>query len=141
MGGVRTTLTLFPDENLTIAVLSNASSRWPSVIAHKILETILPEKVEKPDTNENNQSKQPFKHDDKLLGVWKGYVHTYQDTIPLILEIKESGDIHAKLGKQLWTLLNDVNFQDGFLKGLMVGDIQTEDANRRPYNLHLEVKY
>jgi hypothetical protein len=52
----------------------------------------------------------------------------------------ESGDVHAQLGGQLRTLLNSVQWQDGYLSGRMMGDIGTEDANRRPYLLSLTLK-
>ena len=38
------------------------------------------------------------------------------------------------------TLLNDSTFDDGYLRGKMMGDIGTEDANRLPYHLHLVLK-
>ena len=33
-----------------------------------------------------------------------------------------------------------MSFSDGVLQGTLVGDVGTVDANRRPYNLRLEVK-
>ena len=73
----------------------------------------------------------------KLIGEWSGSVHTYKGEVPFTLWFKESGDVHAQLGEQLKTLLNDVSFTDGYLEGRMMGDIGTEDANRRPYHLHV----
>ena len=55
-------------------------------------------------------------------------------------DVEESGDVHVKLKDQLWTLLNNVRFEDGYLKGVIMGDIKTEDASRRPYDLHFDVK-
>ena len=60
--------------------------------------------------------------------------------LPLTLWLKKSGDIHAQLGAQLKTLLNDVSFKNGYLGGRMMGDIGTEDANRKPYHLHVSLK-
>ncbi len=44
------------------------------------------------------------------------------------------------MGDQLETLLNDVSFRNSYLSGRMIGDIGTEDANRRPYHSHLSLK-
>jgi len=38
-------------------------------------------------------------------------------------------------------LLNEVNFQDGFLGGFFVGDIGTEDVNRRANYLIFDLKH
>ena len=76
----------------------------------------------------------------ELAGVWTGEVVTYERILPVVLAIQESGAVHIQLGAQPWTLLNDARFGDGFLRGFFAGDIGTEDVNRRPYNLRLEVK-
>ncbi len=76
----------------------------------------------------------------ELTGVWTGEVVTYESTLPVVLAVRESGAVHIQLGAQPWTLLNDARFSDGFLRGFFAGDIGTEDVNRRPYNLRLEVK-
>ncbi len=76
----------------------------------------------------------------ELAGVWTGEVVTYESTLPVVVAVQESGAVHIQLGAQPWTLLNDARFSDGFLRGFFAGDIGTEDVNRRPYNLRLEVK-
>ena len=141
MGGVSTTLTLVPDENTAVAVLCNASSGAPHEIKDTILAAVFPGKAEKPETREESEQNQPVAFGPELVGEWKGEVHTYRDAIPLVLEVKPSGDVHARLGDALWTLVNDVRYEDGYLGGVMAGDIHTDDANRRPYHLHLEVKH
>jgi hypothetical protein len=74
-----------------------------------------------------------------LKGEWRGRVHTYRGEVPLTLWFKDSGDVHARLGDQLKTLLNDVRYRDNRLFGRMAGDLGTDDANRRPYYLHVEM--
>jgi hypothetical protein len=56
------------------------------------------------------------------------------------LAAKESGDVHAQLGTQLKTLLNDPKLEDGRLTGQMMGYLGTEDTRRLPYHLHAELK-
>jgi len=81
-----------------------------------------------------------FKPIPELAGVWTGEVVTYESTLPVVVAIRDSGAVHIQLGAQPWTLLNEALFTDGFLRGFFAGDIGTEDVNRRPYNLRLEVK-
>src|SRR5260370_31698757 len=76
----------------------------------------------------------------ELLGNWAGKLVTYKSEIPLILRILESGDVHAQLGRQMKMLWSDVRWKDGFLSGIMPGDIGTEDAGRRPYFLSFSLK-
>ena len=76
----------------------------------------------------------------ELIGEWRGAVHAHQAEVPLVLHIKEAGDVHAQLGPQLKTLLNEVKLEDGHLTGKLMEDVGTEDANRRPYQLHADLK-
>ena len=138
MDGVSTVLIMIPEENLAITVLSNANTPWPIRISSMILDTIQPDKGQLPGPGPPSRS--IFTPENSLIGKWEGLVHTYQDTLPVVMEIKESGDVHVKLGDQLWTLLNNVRFENEFLKGVMTSDIKTDDANRRPNNLHLDLK-
>jgi len=34
-------------------------------------------------------------------GMWKGFIKTYRENIPLTFSITDSGDVHAKLRSQL----------------------------------------
>lgn len=149
MGGVSTTLMLIPSEKLAVVVLSNFSSSLPDQISKEILSVMLPEyaknrelsEIQKRQREDKTQEPEPsFEPIPELLGKWIGSVHTYKGEMPLTFWFKESGDVHARLGEQLKTLLNDANFKDGYLEGRMMGDIGTEDANRRPYHLHVTLK-
>jgi hypothetical protein len=75
-----------------------------------------------------------------LEGTWSGRVDTYQGGKPVVLVIRGTGEAYIQLGGQPWTVLNGAELSDGYLKGMFAGDIGTEDANRRPYTLRLEVK-
>ena len=67
-------------------------------------------------------------------------MHTYQGEVPLQISFKSSGDIHACLSDQMWTLVNDAKFENACLTGKMFGHISTEDANRYRHHLHLDLK-
>jgi hypothetical protein len=143
MSGVATQLWLVPEENVAVVVLFNTETiyrpDWNTQILRQILAALLPGKIEASVEVPESEEK-PFRPDPSLQGTWKGQIHTYSGKSPLVLKIKESGDVHARVGEQLWTLLNDTSFQKGFLRGRMQGDIRTEDANRRQYLLHLKLK-
>src|SRR5439155_22637236 len=60
-------------------------------------------------------------------GTWKGIVKTYREDITLTFSIADSGDVHAKLGSQLATILNDAKFDNQRLRGGMSGDLGVEE--------------
>jgi hypothetical protein len=132
-----------------VVALTNSSSPLPDQISKEILSVMLPEYAqnralsESKKEQEKGQSQEPepsFKPTPELIGKWSGSVHTYKREIPLTFWFKESADVHVQLGDQLKTLLNDVSFKDDYLGGRMMGDIGTEDANRRSYHLHVALK-
>jgi hypothetical protein len=65
-----------------------------------------------------------------LLGTWKGTLHTYQKDLPVTLKFLPSGDVQVQLADELTSLLNDVQFKDGWLSGGAWGDVGTDDAER-----------
>jgi CubicO group peptidase (beta-lactamase class C family) len=153
MGGVSTSLRLFPAESLVITALANANSNLPHQLQHRIASALLPEyaarRAEKEARDREAQEKKQaesqhaeavpgFAPEPGLIGEWRGQVHTYQQDLPLTLWFKETGDIHAKLGTQLKTLVDEVEFKDGCLIGKMMGDLGTEDTRRMSsYRLEL----
>ena len=151
--GVSTVLALVPEENLSVAVLSNADSQWPDAILIEILCTLLsrqPEEFLPPADRAADEP--PFAPGPELVGLWEGLIHTYEGEIPLVLEIGESGSAYATLGEQSRTLVQNVSYRDNlpqflnaggglFLRGWMQGALETADVNRgRPYKLWLELK-
>ncbi len=139
MGGVATSLRLFPKEKIAIAVLTNSSSPAPHQIADEIMATLMPDARPAPATP-NNATDTAFKPTDALIGTWEGTVHTYKTDLPFTLVFQPDGDIHAWLGTQHKSLVNRAEFKDGYLTGEFLGDIGTEDANRTRYVLALSLK-
>jgi CubicO group peptidase (beta-lactamase class C family) len=147
MGGVATKLLLLPREGIAVAALANTGCQLPYKIEGDILSVLLPgyaarlaERQAKKTGEAANVPASEFQAVPELLGNWRGVVQTYKGTLPMELSFKPSGDIHARLKDQLWALLNDARLMDGRLSGKMLGNIGTEDANRRPYDLHLDLK-
>jgi hypothetical protein len=148
MGGVSTRLILVPSESLAVVVLCNAAQQdLTRLIFKEILSVMLPgyseyrSRVEAKEEGNDKEEPTKSKPPPVLVGKWSGVVHTYKEDLPFDLSFKDSGDVHVKLGEQLTTLLNDASFDDGYIRGRLAGDIGTEDANRRPYHLHVELKH
>ncbi|HEV3136883.1 MAG TPA: serine hydrolase domain-containing protein, partial [Pirellulales bacterium] len=144
MPGVSTMCMFLPAERIAVVVLANSNSSLPLTINDMILKILLPEpkpKTQSP-TAESRFNPPPdrFEPGSQLVGRWKGRLATYQGELPLVLDIKDSGDVHVRLDKQLETLLNNPSFHEGFLHGRFAGDIGTDDARGRRYHLHLDVK-
>src|SRR5262249_15586104 len=136
-----TTLNLFPTEGIAVAVLCNANSQLPMGVKDEILAKLLPVRSTGAAAKKPGGPQGPPKEPNgPATGQWRGQGHTYHGGLPLTLWFRESGDIHARLGDQLKALVNNARWRGDELTGEMVGDIGTEDANRRPYHLHLDLK-
>jgi hypothetical protein len=132
-----------------VVVLANRGGGLPGEVAREVFSALLPEyarqraEKEAQEREQKEQAPNPapaFAPPPELIGEWSGAVHTYQGEIPFRLRCKESGDVHARLGEQLWTLLNNPAMKEETLTGEMVGDIGTEDANSRRYHLHASLR-
>lgn len=147
MGGVRTRLTLVPEDRLVVVALCNSNSNLPLDATQWILAELLPRYAERREAARQKGAQPPaaeqpptFEPPGELVGHWKGEIDTWQGRRPLEFWIQPDGDIHVQLAGQLKTLLNRPRIEDGCLWGEMVGDVGTEDANRRPYHLHLRLR-
>jgi CubicO group peptidase (beta-lactamase class C family) len=141
MDGVSTTLELFPEDGLVVAVLANAAGDIPRRVAEKVRMAFLPgESVTTPASATSATEAARFAPPADMLGTWQGSVSTHTGELPFVLTFHPDGDVYARLGSQLTTLLNDIQLKEGWLTGRMAGDIGMEDANRRPYLLHADLK-
>lgn len=132
MPGVATILMLVPSEDIAVVVLINQLNRTPiSEISDAILKVLLP-KWES--TQNKPETPVAFIPVPELLGTWKGTLHTYQKDLPVTLKFLSSGDVHVKLADELESLLNNVQFKDGWLTGQAWGDVATDDAERHRAN-------
>jgi hypothetical protein len=149
MDGVNTLLKMVPSAQVAVAILTNTNGNLDleEQVVDDILSVLLPDYAEKRvrgieqrRQEQNDEPEADFRPDADLLGQWYGLVHTYEGDIPLTLWFKETGDVHAQLGSQLKTLVNQVQFKNQFFEGVMMGDIGTGDASRYPHHLHLDFK-
>ncbi len=145
MPGVSTVCRLVPAERLAVVVLANSRAPLAYGLADTITDIVLPEKKDgerpaaKKDDNEDSQ-REPFAPSSELIGTWKGKLVTYQGEAGLTLEIKDTGDVHVRVGRQLLTLLNDPSFRDGVLRGRFNAKVLYDDDRGRGYNVQLELK-
>jgi CubicO group peptidase (beta-lactamase class C family)/acetyl esterase/lipase len=142
--GVDAQLTLVPEEKLCVAVLANVTRDWPGAVTEHVTNAILAnvlggEPGDFPMAPGPSASSADSGLPGKLRGTWTGMVHTSRQDVPVTLWFQESGDVHAQLGDQLKTLVNDARFSGRQFTGKIAGDIGTPDANRRPYHLQWDV--
>jgi CubicO group peptidase (beta-lactamase class C family) len=137
MPGVATELRLIPSKGLVIVVLTNTGDNR---LTHMITDQII--SIEIPGWKRPTAEIQPsLSLPVALAGVWKGEISTYQGAVPLTLTVSDRGDVKAKLGDQLDTLLNNARFgADGFLQGAMQGSLPIEDTARRPHAIGINLK-
>jgi CubicO group peptidase (beta-lactamase class C family) len=76
MGGVSTSLRLFPAEKIAVVVLTNSSSPAPHLIADEIVATLMPDARRKESAQNRQVEETVFKPASELIGTWKGTVHT-----------------------------------------------------------------
>jgi CubicO group peptidase (beta-lactamase class C family) len=135
MGGVSTVLRLVPSEKLAVVVLCNARSQAPGKVADEIMKVMLkkwsPAQPEPP-------LDVPIPR--AAAGTWKGTLVTYKGELPFELDVKDWGEATARLGNGPRVRVKNPRWEEGYLTGRFQGDIQTEDANRRPYDLLLSLK-
>jgi CubicO group peptidase (beta-lactamase class C family) len=143
MPGVSTTLKLYPEQDVAIAVLANASTPAPHRAVFYVAAAVLP----RYDARLGDRvpggggGPPPFSAPVGLWGEWTGTVRTYDNaTIPISLLIRPD-DVHVRLGAEgaLWTLLNGAIFRDNLLGGRFVGTITSEEARRFPHTVGMSL--
>lgn len=137
MGGVSTILLLVPKEKIAVAALSNDRSSLPIEIAYRILNTLM---GAEPHGSGSNVKPQLFKPTPAYTGDWKGNLETHSGSHPFLLRIQPSGQVEAKLGEAPWTSVIQPGLEDGYLTGSLAGQVETEDAARRPHRIQLSLK-
>jgi CubicO group peptidase (beta-lactamase class C family) len=138
MGGVHTQMQLFPNDKLAIVVLANSAARLPSQVADRIANKMLAKWPLPPERK--RQEPEPFAPSQALVGTWKGSLATYVNDVPVELRFLSSGDVHAKFGDQLTTLVNEPSFKDGVFHGYLASRIGTPDTERTPYTIELSLR-
>jgi CubicO group peptidase (beta-lactamase class C family) len=147
MPGVTTVLQLLISERLAVVVLSNSVSRLPRQVAERIVEAVAPQAAAQRAAIQRSASEAraaaaatAFAPPADLLGEWRGSVAAASGDIPFILRFQPDGDLHARLGSQLWTLVNEPHLASGHLTGVCVGELTFALPPHAPYQLHLDLQ-
>lgn len=89
------------------ALRDDEDSAVPVRVTEEILAALLPpyaarragRQAEREQAQPRAEEPQPgLQPPSELLGTWRGHAHTYQADLPLRLEVKADGDVHARLG-------------------------------------------
>ena len=142
MGGVATSLTLFPQQRLAIVVLSNSMSGLPFDIANRIAARMLPGWKLQDDTDDAHleQQAKPLTPPANLVDEWKGILHTYTKDQPVDMQIRSDGEAHIKIGDQLPALIHEPQLVESELTGEFTARIDTPDTERYRYRLALDLR-
>jgi CubicO group peptidase (beta-lactamase class C family) len=136
-GGCATKIILLPRDGVVLVTMANMFCHLPYRIEEQILPALLPDYGQRLERQRAARASAPPPEQDTrpitdLRGEWRGRVHTYQGDLDLVFQVKDSGDIHARLGDQLWTLVNDAALRGNRFTGRMQGSVGTDDAHQRP---------
>lgn len=132
---------MLPEEEIAVVVLTNFGNVDTGFVLDESLSILLPEYRKRRSAGmaavSATGAASVTPRADLFTGTWAGAVRTESGDVPLSLTVRESGDIHAKLGSQLETLLNEPLFRDGRLSGIMPGDLGVTGAAALKLYLYL----
>ncbi len=163
MPGVSTTLWIVPERQACAVVLCNTMSAYVGIYSAAIRKLVLSDEPPASDQaaqgesiptaldarraghgDEEQQPAQPATLAESAAwhGHWRGTIDTYQGERSLELKILPTGEIQARVERQLWTLVNDARLDDqGSLRGVMWGDLNTVDTRRSAQYLQLDLQH
>jgi len=132
MAGVSTLLSIYPEQDLVVVVLANASARVGDIEA-SILHALVPQTI---------RNDHGFKPQPALVGSWKGEVHTHAGRTPVELDFQADGSVFVRVASGLRQEATQARLEsNGLLSiGGIAGDLGTPDAARYPYDLRFALK-
>jgi hypothetical protein len=143
LAGADVQFTLVPEEKLGVAVLANVTRRWPGAVTESITNAILAKVLgAEPSDFPTLQPSPPPKVSGlpgKLEGKWSGTVHTHQGDLDVTLWCRRNGEVQAQLENQAKTSVCESRLEAGAFTGKMNGNLGTDDAGRRTYELEWDV--
>jgi hypothetical protein len=145
--GTQTRLTLLPEKNMAVAVLCNTNpsdeiALWK--IEWETFGTMVPGFPEIPALPKEKPG--AFVPPQELLGEWQGTIETYQGSTPMKLSAGSGEEIAIELDGRpagpipIDTPLGPTAFRNGWLTGLFLGTIPTEDARRSSHVVFLRLQ-
>ena len=145
MPGVSSVLMLVPSENIAIAVLSNGTYINLYEIGYVIIALIVPKKVET--KNPNVEKEIVSEADDKFpsqrfTGQWRGEIRTDEGSIPITMQINDSGKVMLTLINEHETYepIEPFCYLNGTLRGSFDVNIPTRDASVCRHKVYMNMK-
>ena len=144
-----TTLSLYPDQDLAVAVVCNTFDRAVFEVCHDVAGLFLPGySARRTARLEQRRQRLPASAEPTpapcpplLVGTWEGCVEMSDGTGALWLDLRPDGLALARVGQGRWSLINDIVWGDGpALQGAFYGRLPDLGGPRRPYDLQLDVK-
>ncbi|HKS06973.1 MAG TPA: serine hydrolase domain-containing protein [Gemmatimonadaceae bacterium] len=125
MPGVTTVLNLYPSERVVIVVLANTAGAPIGRVANMLASIVLPNYVLGPVTAPPAPPPAP-----KLGGVWRGSILVDGTSIPLTLNLADSGASYSRLGSSdsVRIAQGGYNARTGWMNVLIAGSIRAPDA-------------
>jgi hypothetical protein len=124
-------------------VLANVTRHFPGALAEAITNAILAQLLGgNPDDFPTLQPAPLPKSSGlpgKLEGQWVGTVHTHQGKRDVTIWFERNGDVNAQLGPQPTCAVRDARLDAAAFMGTMDGDMGTDDARRRQYELQWDL--
>jgi CubicO group peptidase (beta-lactamase class C family) len=144
MPGVATLLSLYPEENLAVVVLTNRSSPGAFTIGQDLIAAVLPPFADslraRRARRDSSPQPPPFTPPPELAGEWEGTIRTWDTTIAFTLVFQPDGDVHARVGDQLRTLVTNPRWRDSSFTGRFLATLPTEDARRHVHTVLLNLR-
>ena len=143
MPGVRTSLTMVPDERIAVVALANTETDLPHETVDQVLAMLLKSDAVTGLHNHRSDAPTTFKKPmlvNDLQGHWKGEVETFEGNRSFELWIDSDGTMRVQLDGQLENPVVNGNIQQGWLTGEFISDLRTTDTDRAPYKLQLNLK-
>jgi len=138
MPGVSTFLALYPEEQAVVAVLLNkAVGRATSAIVSELTAAVVPHfagrlRAQRATAPVPAQSTSDSTGLTRLTGEWHGFVHTYADSVPVVLRIASRDDSRVSLGGSSVTLEN-VAVERGVLTARAALQLTAPDLSRHAH--------
>lgn len=144
MPGVSTLLVLYPDDKTVVTVLVNRSTPGVSLVAAELSAALLPRFADSLRARRARPATPPpaapaYVQPKELLGEWRGVIRTWTDTVGFSLLFQADGDVHARIGTQLSSLVNGARWSEGRFTGRFLATIPTDDARHRGHSVLLNL--
>lgn len=133
--GVSTQLSLYPDEELAIVVLSNVSGGHAYDISRRIAAAVLPQPREASAGGAAPAAGAAIPPLSELAGTWDGTLTTFERDEPIVLIFQPDGDVHVRTGARLTSLVNNLRVSADGVQGSFHGILNTSDARPHQHTL------